>query len=65
MEIIINIDKVSQEFRTLVAGECFYDGDELFMKVNHYSAFNFNECEVRDYDEHDIVSWVRSKLLIG
>lgn len=65
MEIIMNIDKVSQEFRTLIEGECFYDGKELFMKVSHYKAFNFDEGELVDYGEHDIVQYVISKLLIG
>ena len=66
MEIIMNVDKITQEFRTVIAGECFYhDDDELFMKINNNQAFSFETDSIKNFSEYDRVKWVKTKLLVG
>lgn len=65
MEIIMNVDKVTQDFRVIIIGECFYYDDELFMKINNKSAFNFATNTVNDFGEYDRVHWILTKLLVG
>ena len=65
MEIIINVDKITEEFRTVIAGECFYHDDELFMKINNNQAFSFETDSIKNFSEYDRVKWVKTKLLVG
>lgn len=65
MEIIMNLNKVTQEFRIIIAGECFYYDGELFMKINTKQAFNFETDSITNFDEYDRVEWVKTKLIVG
>ena len=65
MEIIMNLSKVTQEFRVIIAGECLYYDSELFMKINTKQAFNFETDSITNFDEYDRVEWVKTKLIVG
>lgn len=65
MEIIMNLNKVTQEFRVIIAGECFYYEDDLFMKIDVDQAFNFETNSINRFDEYDCVEWVKAKLIVG
>lgn len=65
MEIIMNLNKVTQEFRVIIAGECFYYEDDLFMKISNSQAFNFETNSVEIFAEYDLVQWVKTKLIVG
>lgn len=65
MEIIMNVDKVTEDFLTIIAGECFYWDDKLFMKISNSQAFNFETGSAENFTAHERVQWVKTKLLVG
>lgn len=65
MEIIMNVDKVTEDFLTIIVGECFYWDDKLFMKISNSQAFNFETDSAENFAAYDRVQWVKTKLLVG